>query len=80
MKRSEMIKKLQNLIFMSSALDMYWTKESTEYILKGLEEAGMLPPTISVELVEQHEGFGGTSTDNINEWESEDNEASETRR
>lgn len=66
MKRSEMVKKIQDLVYMSSSLDLCLAKEEAETVLKGLEDTGMLPPKADLLM------GGKNYTDHY--WEPEEDE------
>ena len=72
MKRSEAIKLIEKIL----ADNMINDEVCANWILNGLEDAGMLPPTIiKMKAIEANlNGSDGifSYSQNVNEWESED--------
>ena len=46
MKRSEMVGKVKNLVYMANPEDLILTDDEASQLLQGLEDAGMKPPAL----------------------------------
>lgn len=49
MKRSEMVQKVMDIVYMANHDDFTLTEEEASEVLSKLEEAGMLPPVVELE-------------------------------
>ena len=79
MRRSEMLEEIQNLVFMCSALDVHIDLEEADFLLKGLETKGMLPPPIPGALKFTAHQLPNCRLEyeyfDVNQWEPEDDDS-----
>lgn len=70
MKRSEMIKKIKDYIKSEDIHGKFINNQESSDLLTMIEEAGMLPPTITV-LPDHYNRDNGSYGFEANEWEEE---------
>lgn len=71
MKRSEMIDRLDSLLYTQSDLDDVSSKLMSKVILDFVEKLGMEPPSY---IANDQSGQYGVTSYYVNEWEPEDDE------